>query len=400
MNPLGHKKLLAVPAIVAVAGLVLLFIGLLSGPTVNLTQFTSGSNLSLSGGFSVYSPTAADRTATFCTADGKTLPRPTRDFSVTADGTKYYEVARSSQDTATVDCSGNAGKLYAGDRADKISGGLRPVWIVLGSILLLLGVLALLALFLLGKKKGTAGSDNTGPQGLGHDAYGQQQGYGQQGGYQGYGQRSYGQHGYGQPPQQGQSAYGQSAPAYGPWGQGPPPSPYGQPQQPTHSPYGQQGYGQQPGQWPYGQSQQGQQSYDQSTQSQGQYAPPTGDQQYFNNAPTQGVFTDDVNPGGQPPQADHPAYGSGDRSDEPTEGISGLPLYTGDQPYGQSTGQQPSAPQDRGPAADGDIHDQATAALPTVEDGQQQGQQNPWILQQPQSQEHSDRSDGQNGEQR
>lgn len=332
MNPLGNNRLLAVPAIIAVVGLVLLFIGLLSGSTVNLTEFTSGSNLSLSGGFSVYSPTAADRTATFCTADGKTLPRPTRDFSVTADGTKYYEVARSSQDKATVDCSGNAGKLFAGDRADKISGGLRPAWIVLGSILLVLGILGLIALFLLGKKKGTADSDNTGPQGLGHDGYGQQS-YGQQGGYQGYGHPGYGQHGYGQPPQQGQ------------------------------------------------------------------YAAPTGEQPTSNNAPTQAFFSDAVNPGGQSPQPDHPAYGSGDRSDEPTQGITGLPLSTGGQPYGQATGQQSSPPQDRGPAADGDIHDQATAALPTVEDGQQQGQHNPRILQQPRSQKDSQRSDGENGEQ-
>lgn len=258
MNAPGNKKLLTVPAIVAVVGFLLLIIGLLSGATVKLTQFTSGSTLSMSGGFSVYSPTAADRTATFCTADGKTLPRPTRDFSISADGAKYYEVARSSQDNATVNCSGNAGKLYAGERADKIEGGFQPVGIVLGSLLVVLGILGLIAFLLLGRRKGGAGQDATGPYG---SAYG---GTGYEGsGYVGYGQ------------QQG---------------------------------------------------------------------------------------------------------GFGDRSDEPTEAITGPPLPTGGGPHGWSTGRE-------------------TTAARSVRDGQQQGRPNAWILPQPESQNDSEHSDGQNGEQ-
>ena len=79
MNSLGNKKLLAVPAVVAVIGLVLLIIGLLSGSSVKLTQFSNGSTLSMNGGFSVYSKTAADRTATFCKVDGTTLSVKLRD---------------------------------------------------------------------------------------------------------------------------------------------------------------------------------------------------------------------------------------------------------------------------------------------------------------------------------
>ncbi|MFC6706122.1 hypothetical protein [Flexivirga alba] len=539
MNSLGNKKLLAVPAIVAVIGLVLLIIGLLSGSTVKLTQFSSGSSLSMSGGFSVYSPTAADRTAAICNLDGKTLPRPTKDFSVSASGTKYYEIARSSQDKGTVTCSNNAGKLYAGDRADKIGGGFHTLGIVLGGILLVLGLIGVIALFLLGKKKGgSSATPDQGPQGgygqpYGQPGYGQQ---GQQGGYQGYGQQAQGQPGqqqgvYGQPQgqaghpstpshgqpatpqqgyqqqsyqqQQGQSPYGQQGQAQGqspygqqgqqgqyPYGQPQGQSPYGQQGQPQASPYGQQpqqgqqpspygeqgygqqGYGQQPtgqqGQSPYGQQpQQGQQvAYGQGGQPQGRHSSPYGEQQGqqdFNNAPTQPVSSDEVNQGsgteqqgasqlpgspqaqppqpepsygagqdrseaatetvssdevnrlsygqsstpayeqpgyqstpqgGQSPQGVQPSYGTGDRSDEPTQAISGLPLSTGGQPYGGTEG--------------GDIHDQATTAVPAVspdqQADQQQGERNPWVLQRPDAEQGTEKdagdgSDGQNGEQ-
>lgn len=96
MNSSGNKKLLAVPAVVAVIGLVLLIIGLLSGSTLSPKQISNGSTVQLSGGFSIYSKSASDRTATTCNVDGTTLGRPTKDFSVSADGTKYYEVARST----------------------------------------------------------------------------------------------------------------------------------------------------------------------------------------------------------------------------------------------------------------------------------------------------------------
>ncbi|WP_446664211.1 hypothetical protein [Flexivirga sp. B27] len=502
MNSLGNKKLLAVPAVVAVIGLVLLIIGLLSGSSVKLTQFNSGSSLSMDGGFSVYSPESGDRTAALCTLDGKTLPRPTKDFSVTADGTKYYEIARSDSSKGTVSCSNNSGKLYAGDRADNIGGGFHTIGLVLGGILLVLGIIGVIVLFLLGKKQGGAngaaaqGGQAGGQQG-GYQGYGQQQGYGQGYGqqqaqpatpHQGYQQQGYGQQqgqqsgygqqqGYGQPygqqgqqgqqspygQQQGQSPYGQ--PQSGPQS----PSPYGQPHsgpqsgpQQGQSPYGQQ-QGQSQGQSPYGQPQSGPQSPSpygqQPAQQSGQqadndrqsiYGQPQSGQQGFNDAPTQAVQAQDVQQGsgnqsGAPSQPDstggqdnseaatqtvssddvnrlsygqtstpaydqpgyqssqeggrhssrqpeggQPSYGSGDRSDEPTQAISGLPLSGGNAPEGG--GQQSGA------GASG-IHDQATTAVPAVdpdEQQEQQGQRNPWTLQKPEGDNNGDANGGTN----
>lgn len=154
MHSSGSKRLVAVPAVVAVIGLVLLIIGLLSGSGVQLSQFGNGSTVSLDGGFSVYSKTAADRTATFCRVGGTTLGRPIRDFSVSADGTKYYEVARSTVSAGTVTCTGNSGALYAGTRADRLADGFRTTGVVLGVILLVLGLVGAALLVLLGTKTG------------------------------------------------------------------------------------------------------------------------------------------------------------------------------------------------------------------------------------------------------
>ncbi|GGB18017.1 hypothetical protein GCM10011492_04840 [Flexivirga endophytica] len=381
MNALGNKKLLAVPAVVAVVGLVLLIIGLLSGSTVKLTQFNSGSNLSMSGGFSVYSPESADRTAAICSLDGKTLPRPTKDFSVSADGTKYYEIARSDSDKGTVSCDHNAGKLYAGDRADKIGGGFHTIGIVLGGILLVLGIIGVIALFLLGKKKGATGSDSTGPQGGGYgqpggyqgaygqpqgqQGYGQQQAFGQPGQQSGYGQPQQGIHpntpSHGQPatPQQGyqQQGYGQAG--YGQQSQqgyqqgGQPAAPYGQqPQQGQQSPYGQ---GQQAGQGasPYGQQGQGQSPYGQPSQSQpGQGQQPSAYGQQ----------------GGQPaaPYGQQPQQGQQSPYGQPQQGGGDQSIY-GQQgrhasPYGQpQPGQQ-------------DFNDAPTQAVSSDEVNQGSGQ--------------------------
>ncbi|MGN6414052.1 hypothetical protein [Flexivirga sp.] len=415
MNSLGNKKLLAVPAVVAVIGLVLLIIGLLSGSTVKLTQFSNGSNLSMSGGFSVYSPQSADRTATVCKVDSTTMGRPTKDFSVTADGTKYYEIARSSQDKGTVTCTGNTGNLYAGKRADTIGGGFQTIGIVLGGILLALGIIGLIVVFLLGRRKGTSGGPGSAtPQG----GYGQQP-YGQQGvyGQQPFGQQgAYGQQGYGQ--QQGYAQQGLHQPAYGQQGGYQPPQQPGYGQQPQHgqqsSPYGQQQsnpspYGQQsaaPHQSPYGEAPYGQPQQPSAPSPYERHAQPGG-QQDFNNAPTQGVSSDQVQqgtaqwqagrgqastPAYEQPGYQHPApsaqpgYGSADRSEEPTQAISGLPMSGGD--ASSPTGDQ------GGPT--GDIHEQATTAVPAVDP--QAEHQNPWALQQQQQQQQQNQNERPSGD--
>lgn len=148
MDSSGKKSLLLVPAVVAVIGLVLLVLGLLSGWSLKPIRFSSGDNLSMTGGFSVYSPESADRLATVCKVGSDTMGRPTKDFSVSADGTKYYEIARSFRDTGTVTCTGNSGELYAGERADKIGAGFHTIGVVLGGILLVLGIIGLVVLSL------------------------------------------------------------------------------------------------------------------------------------------------------------------------------------------------------------------------------------------------------------
>ncbi|WP_181445498.1 hypothetical protein [Flexivirga caeni] len=454
----SNKKLVAGSAVVAVVGLILLIVGLLSGSSFKPTAFSSGSTISMSGGFSVYSKTAADRTATTCQVGTTTMGRPTKDFSVTSSGTKYYEVARSSSSKGAVTCNGASGQLYAGTRADKLGGGFHTTGLVLGAILLVIGIIGALLFLLLGKrgpKPAAAGVPSGYGQQTGYgQPQGQQQPYGQQGqGYgappaQGYGQQpagqgGYGQQpGYGQPQQQqpyGQQRYGQQqgygqpqAPAYGQQGQQGPQTPsYGQPAAPVQGYQG--GYGQQapPPQPGYGQPQ----NYGQSGQpAYGQPAPslpssPQAPQQNISDAPTQAVSADQVNaqlgqsqPPAQQPSGGHgpdsseaptqtvssddvnrlsygqastpayeqpgyqssspapssgggqstPSYG-GDRSDEPTEAISGLPFATGTTP------------------GDGDVHAQPTTAVPAVDDQHE----NPWVPRHGSSQGNGEQNNGQ-----
>ena len=207
-------------------GLILLIVGLLSGGSVKLHGFTNGQQVDAKdSGFSVFSNDQTARSAVSCTAtvngEQKTLLRPSEDFSVEADGTKYWEIARSTDDMKAgaypVSCEGKDGiSTFVGPKEGKAgNGALRMLGLVLGPILLLAG-LALLAISLMKKKPATAGGYDQQGQGYGQQAYGQQAGaynqqgygqqqgygdqsYGQQGGYnqQGYGEQSYGQQGYG-----------------------------------------------------------------------------------------------------------------------------------------------------------------------------------------------------------
>jgi len=405
----GTKKLLAIPAVIAVIGLVLLIVGLFSGTSIKLTAFGNGQSITTTGdsGFSVYSTSQSARASAVCTtvADGKTLTlnRPTKDFSVDASGTKYWEIARSTDamkgGSYDVNCQNVDGTMFAGPRADKIGGGFQTIGIILGCILLVIGIVGALVLFLRGRSKtpsgeaaapatvgagaygqqgyygegygapGSYGSSSGGQQAAapqqpygqpgstpayGQNQYGTAQPYGQQpyGGQQGYGQQSYGGQQPGQPQQQGygQQPYGGQQPGQ-PQQQGYGQQPYGsqQPGQPQQQGYGQQPYaGQQPGQ-PYGQNQPPQSwppsnptagsSWESAGQGSTGTPPPVQDSA---DAPTRAVSADQIR------QATGADTSTEDRADAPTQAISGL------RAGGNTNGE--------------DLHDQPTRATPATPD--------------------------------
>ena len=345
-NSSGNKNaLLAVPAAAAVLGLILLLVSMLSSPKVSLNGFANGNDVtSTDSGFSIYSTEQGDRGAARCSVvnNGQTttFDQPSADFSVEADGKKYWEIARSPDGMAAAryqaQCESNQGQLFAGNRADKIGGGWRTPVLIVGLLLLLGGIIGTVLMFMRGKKAASnnqnSGYDNSGYQygqgysdgygtpgsygvssgshtpAQGNQNYGQQgQGYGQQPQQGGYGQQGYGQQGYGQQPQQG--GYGQQGQGYG---QQPQQGGYGQQgygQQHQQGGYGQQGYGQQPQQGGYGQQPQ-QGGYGQSGQQSGQQG---GD---VSDAATQAVNRDDIRAAGAagddaPTQAQQPGQQGG-----------------------------------------------------------------------------------------
>ena len=163
------KTLVAIPAVVAVVGLVLLIVGFASGGGgAKVSAFSTGARVTSDAGFSIYSTDKSSRTATVCRAvsDGttSTMGRPSSDFSVKSNGGTYWEVARSTDGMTkgdyTVNCAGG-NNLFAGTRADKIGGGVRAPGIVLGLILLIGGLLGVVLLSLMGRRKTALG----GPQG-------------------------------------------------------------------------------------------------------------------------------------------------------------------------------------------------------------------------------------------
>ena len=369
----GTKKLLAIPAVIAVIGLVLLIVGLFSGTSIKLTAFGNGQSITTTGdsGFSVYSTSQSARASAVCTtvADGKTLTlnRPTKDFSVDASGTKYWEIARSTDamkgGSYDVNCQNVDGTMFAGPRADKIGGGFQTIGIILGCILLVIGIVGALVLFLRGRSK-TPSGEAAAPATVGAGAYGQQGYYGEGYGAPGsYGSSSGGQQAaapqqpYGQPgstPAYGQNQYGTAQP-YGqqPYGgqQGYGQQSYGgqQPGQPQQQGYGQQPYaGQQPGQ-PYGQNQPPQSwppsnptagsSWESAGQGSTGTPPPVQDSA---DAPTRAVSADQIR------QATGADTSTEDRADAPTQAISGL------RAGGNTNGE--------------DLHDQPTRATPATPD--------------------------------
>ncbi|WP_211308437.1 hypothetical protein [Calidifontibacter indicus] len=345
-NSSGNKNaLLAVPAAAAVLGLILLLVSMLFSPKVNLAGLSNGDLVNASdSGFSVYSTDQSDRAAASCSVvnNGKTtsFDQPSADFSVEAEGKKYWEIGRSPDGLAKAEyatsCANTKGDLFAGNRADKIGGGWRTPVLIVGLLLLLGGIIGTVLMFMRGKKAASnnqnSGYDNSGYQygqgysdgygtpgsygvssgshtpAQGNQNYGQQgQGYGQQPQQGGYGQQGYGQQGYGQQPQQG--GYGQQGQGYG---QQPQQGGYGQQgygQQHQQGGYGQQGYGQQPQQGGYGQQPQ-QGGYGQSGQQSGQQG---GD---VSDAATQAVNRDDIRAAGAagddaPTQAQQPGQQGG-----------------------------------------------------------------------------------------
>ncbi len=402
----GRKRLLIIPAVVAVIGLVLLLVSLfVLGSSVKLSGFTSGSTITSSdSGFSVYSTTQSARANAVCTTvtDGKTvtLNRPSADFSVEADGTKYWEVARSTDamggGSYTVNCQNAGDQIFAGPRADKIGGGGQTIGIIIGCVLLILGIIGAVVMFLRDRSRG---SDKAVPA-----VAASATGYQQQGGFygEGYGAPgSYGSSGFDQQPgqpyggQPGAQPYGQQQPA-APYGQQPPygGQPYGQPQQqpnggqqpyggqqqPQQQPYGgQQPYGQQPSGQPYGQQQPyGGQPYGQQ-QAQQPGAQPYGQQP--SGRPQQQQY------GGQPQAPQGGQLGSSwqapDSADAPTQAVSADQVQAAaqQQPGAQQPQQQPGAqrPQDSAdaptqafpglgkgtrPGQGQDVHDQPTQATP------------------------------------
>lgn len=337
----SSKAPLGIGAALALIGLVLLVVGLMSGGGVKLNPFQNGQSINAEdAGFSVFSTEQGARASSTCTAEqngnATTLGRPASDFSVEADGSTYYEIARSTDGLGagayTVQCDGSSGNLFAGPRADNIGGGaMRMLGLILGPILLLAG-LALIAFSLMRGKKAQPATQG---------GYDQNQGqYGYAGGA-GYGQGGYGQQGY----DQGQGGYGQQG--------------YGQ--QAGQSGYGQGGYDQ--GQSGYGQGGYGQQGYDQG-QGYGQQ----GGQSGYG----QGGF--DQGQSGYGQQGGQSGYGQGgfDQGQQGNQGGLG-------QGYGQGEGTGQSGDHDAPtqavrPVEGGgdDVHDQATRATPVQDD------QKPW----------------------
>ncbi|WP_205744623.1 hypothetical protein [Yimella sp. RIT 621] len=337
-NSSGNKNaMLAIPAAAALLGLILVLVSALASPKVSLNGFSNGQSVE-SSAFSVYSTEQSDRGNAQCSvvANGNTTSfgQPSEDFSVEADGKKYWEIGRSPDGMAKASyetkCENAKGQLFAGNRADNIGGGWRTPVLILGLLLLLGGILGTVLMMMRRKKSRSTGSgyDNTYNQGGYQYGQGYSDGYGTPGSYgvsagsqtpaqgtQGYGQQhnqqgGYGQQAYGQQPQQG--GYGQQPGQQG-YGQQPQQGGYGQ--QPGQQGYGQQAYGQQPQQGGYGQ-QHGQQ---------GGYGQQQGGD--VSDAATQAVNRDDVRAAGG--------------ADAPTQAQPGQQGYGQQGQHGQSGWEPP-----------------------------------------------------------
>ena len=238
----GSRTRFAIPAALAALGLVLLVVGGLLRSSVTLTQLAGGSRIhSSDAGFSIYSTEQADRERAVCTtqADGSTLTllRPDADFSVEADGTKYWEIARTDDAVQAGDhdvtCREAGAQLFVGNRADTIGNDARLPLLVLGPLLLLAALVSAVLLALRTRRPAPQVPDGYGYQ-PGHGGPGLYSvtptppgGYPMQPGPGGYGAPQGGQ-GYGPGPA-GQLAWDpatrpapQTGQTHGRWSAGPP----------------------------------------------------------------------------------------------------------------------------------------------------------------------------------
>ncbi len=376
------KTLGALAALSAIAGLVLLGLGLfgvLNTATPNMTGINSGQSVQIyDSGMSLWAEEDI-RAEVVCQVDDAVMERPTSSYSVDVQDRQFFEVARTPADldpgSYVVSCEGTDAAIYVGPNAARTTapGLIGQLGLVIGGILL--GVAVLLGLGALitrrqksdsaesaypysshgnppppvGSPQSAYSTDQTERYppagGFGHGAAGTQTSYGpgQQGGYS---QQPYAyQQDQTSPPAAGQQPYG--------YGYGQPSPGYDQGQQDSYGqqPYGygqahQGGYGQHPAQQqPYG--------YGPDQQSSG-YGQQSSYGQPYGSDPSQHATGYGQQPSGYGQQGgDTQSYGQ-------QGGDARSQQYPyGTQPQGQypppSYGQQPAAaggpstPQDWGP---------------------------------------------------
>ena len=416
------KALGALGALLGVAGLVLLGLGLfgvLNTATPNMTGINGGESVRIpDSGMSLWSEDDV-RADAVCQVGDVTMERPTSSYSVDVGEREFFEVARTpaSLDAGsyTVSCQGTDAAVYVGPNATRTTapGIIGRLGIYIGAGLLALAILLGLAALLTRRKApktadtGYQYSSHTDvPIGGAHQP--REQTYGS-GTYADSNQASYDQSAYGQSPyapgpqqyptggySQEQGAYGQEqTQAYPPAGgyQDAPQQGGGYPQQGGYDQqsYQQGGYGQQP----YQQGGYDQQSYQQGGgyQRQGGYgqqgdgpgwqqpsSAPRGYGQGQGYGAPHGQDSPDGQPGAQPTpyqQDQTQAYGQGGYGqqgsypqDQGGYGQSGYAQQPSDgqdqtQAYGQGGyGQQPSDQQEQTQSSQGSQSPGATAWTP------------------------------------
>ncbi|QDO88281.1 hypothetical protein FNH13_07920 [Ornithinimicrobium ciconiae] len=220
------KALGALAALLAVAGLVLVGLGLygvLNTATPNMQGINSGQTVSVpASGMSLWAEEDI-RDDIVCQAGDATMERPTSTYSVMVGDREFFEVARTPSDldadSHVVTCQGSDAAVYVGPNAARTTapGLIGQLGLLIGAITL--GVAALLGLgaLLTRRKKATpadagayqysshtgsaAGYPEQSHQQAGYQQGGYEQGGYQQGGYEqgGYQQGGYAPAGYAQP---------------------------------------------------------------------------------------------------------------------------------------------------------------------------------------------------------
>lgn len=98
-RPPGARVLWPLAALLTVAGLVLLVLGVLGSrdrASADMVGVVAGDRVSVGAdGLSVWSRSAGTRADTVCTLDSETLERPAEDFTTRVGGEQFHEVART-----------------------------------------------------------------------------------------------------------------------------------------------------------------------------------------------------------------------------------------------------------------------------------------------------------------